>query len=141
MGGAIRLFAAAETMGVAEGIETALSAALIFKMPVWAVTSERLLRQWEPPTSAKRITVFGDNDANFVGQAAAYDLANKLVLRKRLSVKVEIPMTEGWDWNDVIRDSQRDEALAVYEKAKLAMQELRAQDSAAQSTGEPVSDT
>jgi len=139
IGGAIRLFEAAETMGVAEGIETALSAALIFKMPVWAVTSERLLREWIPPATAKQVTVFGDNDKNYIGQAAAYDLASRLVLRKGLDVKVEIPMTEGWDWNDVIRDNQRDEAVATYEKSKLAMQELRSQNSAAQSAGEPIS--
>jgi putative DNA primase/helicase len=139
IGGAIRLFDAAETMGVAEGVETALSAAMIFKMPVWAVTSERLLREWIPPATAKQVTVFGDNDKNYIGQAAAYDLASRLVLRKGLDVKVEIPMTEGWDWNDVIRDNQRDEAVATYEKSKLAMQELRSQNSAAQSAGEPIS--
>jgi putative DNA primase/helicase len=140
LGGAIRLFAAEPTMGVAEGIETALSASLIFKMPVWAVTSERLLRQWEPPATAKHVTVFGDNDKNYVGHSAAYDLANRLVLRQKLDVRVEIPMTEGWDWNDVIKDNQRDEAPAQYERDKLAMQKLRSQDSAAQSAGEPVSD-
>ena len=104
VGGAIRLSEPARVMGVAEGIETALSATLLFKMPVWATTSERLLREWRPPTGAQVITVFGDNDKNYVGQAAAYDLAKRLVLRKGYDVQVKIPEVDGWDWNDVLKN-------------------------------------
>jgi putative DNA primase/helicase len=101
-GGAIRLGEPRAAMGVAEGVETALAAALISKMSVWAVTSERLLRDWIPPPDVKHITVFGDNDANYVGQAAAYALANRLVLKGH-EVVVAIPSEPGWDWNDVLR--------------------------------------
>jgi putative DNA primase/helicase len=124
-GGAIRLFEPAHTMGVAEGIETALSAALILKIPVWATMSERLLRRWQPPTRAKRIVVFGDNDENFVGQSAAYELASRLVLRQGCEVKVLIPQNRGRDWNDVLRDNVLSEIL--YAKEQFA--------------GQPVSDT
>jgi putative DNA primase/helicase len=102
-GGAIRLGEPDVTMGVAEGIESALSAAKIFKMPVWAVTSEQMLQNWEPPQIARRIYVFGDNDANYVGQTAAYVLAKRLNKEnKDRAVEVKIPEVEGFDWNDVL---------------------------------------
>jgi putative DNA primase/helicase len=106
LGGAIRLGEAAITMGVAEGIESALSAAKLFKMPVWAVTSERMLQNWEPPQIARRIYVFGDNDANYVGQTAAYLLAKKITKEnEERTVEVKIPEIEGFDWNDVLTGS------------------------------------
>jgi putative DNA primase/helicase len=101
-GGAIRLFDADLCMGIAEGIETALSAALLFRMPVWATTSELMLRAWQPPPGAKRITIFGDYD-RFVGQRAAYELAWRLS-REDFHVTVEIPPTPDWDWNDVLKN-------------------------------------
>jgi putative DNA primase/helicase len=106
-GGAIRLSDPELCMGVAEGIETALSASVIFKMPVWACANEGMLRAWQPPEGAKRITIFGDNDSSFVGQAAAYFLAWRLG-RANYHVTVEIPMTPDMDWNDVLRDQQND---------------------------------
>jgi putative DNA primase/helicase len=112
-GGAIRLGEAAEAMGVAEGIETALAAAQRFSMPVWAATSANMLEKWQPPPEAKRITVFGDNDASFTGQAAAYELAKRLVheaVRDKVEreVQVLIPPRAGTDWAD--------EALSAWAK-------------------------
>jgi len=105
-GGAVRLGAIAETMGIAEGVETALSARELFGMTVWAATSDRLLAAWEPPPEAKRITIFGDNDENHAGQMAAHTLANRLILEARRTkiervVTVEIPHGVK-DWNDVL---------------------------------------
>ena len=106
-GGAVRLFEAAEDMGIAEGIETALSARQMFGMPVWATTTEGLLQKWQPPAIAKRICIFGDNDLNYVGQAAAYVLAKRLMLEAQRDnverdVMVMIPDIAGFDWNDAI---------------------------------------
>jgi putative DNA primase/helicase len=106
-GGAIRLGDPDLCMGIAEGIETALAASIIFKMPVWATTSELMLQRWQPPEGAKRITIFGDNDSSLVGQAAAYILGKGL-LRENYHVTVEIPHTNDWDWNDVLRDQHND---------------------------------
>lgn len=106
-GGAIRLGCAAEVMGVAEGIETALSASRLYRMPVWATTSELLLSKWLPPSKAKHIAIFGDNDKNFVGQSAAYALAKRLMFEANKEkiereVEVHIPAIPGFDWNDVL---------------------------------------
>jgi putative DNA primase/helicase len=132
-GGAIQLGEARANMGIAEGIETALSAAMLFKMPVWATTSERLLREWQPPVIGKRITVFGDNDSNFIGQAAAYDLANRLV-RQDYSVNVQIPEQVDWDWNDVLQNEIKTERYPD-------LSPLRASDSVAEPAGQSVSGT
>ena len=100
-GSAVRLMDAAHLMGVAEGIETAMSASLMFDIPVWACLNGNLLAKWIPPEIAEEIVVFGDNDLNFTGQAKAYHLANRLEVQLKRLVKVMIPTKAGQDWNDV----------------------------------------
>jgi len=104
-GAAVRLGGVAETIGVAEGIETARAASLIYRIPVWPAINEVGLQAWQPPAGVKRVIVFGDNDPNFVGQSAAFMLARHLStddLKKRdLTVEVRIPSKTGDDWNDV----------------------------------------
>ncbi len=99
-GAAIRLAPAADALGIAEGIETALSASVLFGVPCWAAVSAGMLAAWQPPAEAKRIIIFGDNDANYVGQAAAYGLAGRLGSDDHV-VEVQIPANVGADWNDV----------------------------------------
>lgn len=97
-GAAIRLGEPAEVMGIAEGIETALSASLIWGMPVWAGLNAGMVMQWQPPAEAKEIHIFGDNDANFAGQSSAYALAHRLS-HEGLDARVQLPDEPG-DWND-----------------------------------------
>ena len=98
-GGAIRLFEPKNnTIGIAEGIETALAATQIADIPCWSAVSSTLLKSFVPPDYIKRIVIFGDNDANFCGQAAAYHLANRLYNADRV-VEVELP-PNGKDFND-----------------------------------------
>lgn len=105
-GGAVRLYPAAETMGIAEGIETAIAAKMITGMPVWAALNTALLSTWEPPAIAKKIFIFGDRDSNFAGQAAAYGLARRLK-GKGVDVTVDLPGGVDVDWNDVWLEMQR----------------------------------
>jgi putative DNA primase/helicase len=102
-GSAVRLAPAAETMGVAEGIETALAAAKLFGMPVWAALSDNGVAKFEPPVIAEHLVIFGDNDDNMAGQRAAYALASRL----RIKVEVKIPDATGTDWNDALRSGGR----------------------------------
>jgi putative DNA primase/helicase len=104
-GGAIRLAPPSPTMGIAEGVETALAAWQRFGHPVWATTSEVLLQRWVPPPEARHVIVYGDNDLNFVGQRAAYILAARLVHdaikdKVDLQVEVRVPDKAGSDWAD-----------------------------------------
>ena len=60
-GGAVRLAAAGPSLGLAEGVETALAASMIFRMPVWATCgAARLGRVWIPDI-VERIVIYGDN--------------------------------------------------------------------------------
>ena len=83
-GAAIRLGPAGDVLGIAEGIETALSVTALFGVPCWAAVSAAMLAAWQPPPEAKRIIVFGDNDPNYAGQSAAYALARVHRAGKRL---------------------------------------------------------
>ena len=86
-------------LGIAEGIETAMSAGRLFEIPVWAVLNAVMMEKWKPPVGCERVAIFGDNDKNFRGQMAAYTLANRLAL-VGLDVEVSIPPETGTDWND-----------------------------------------
>lgn len=102
-GGAIRLFPASETMGIAEGIETALACKEKFGVNTWASYSANHLEQFEPPKECKKLMVFGDCDPSFAGQKAAYNLANRLKSKarfKHIEVEVLIPEIIGTDWAD-----------------------------------------
>lgn len=103
-GGAIRLAKIrTEVLGIAEGIETALSVNQLFGVPCWAATSAAMLKCWQPPEGKgiKKVIVFGDNDSNGVGQKAAESLRVRLQ-SEGFEVEVRIPDVEGWDWNDVL---------------------------------------
>lgn len=99
-GGAIRLFDEGEVLGVAEGIETALAAAKIDDIPVWACANANMLEKWRPPEGVEWVHIYADNDMNYTGQASAYKLANKLSLAG-VKVQVLVPDIFG-DWNDVL---------------------------------------
>lgn len=99
-GASVRLSPPAEELGIAEGIETALSASAMFSVPCWSALNARLLQDWLPPSEARRVIVFGDNDESWTGQEAAYALAKRLAA-KGLAVDVQIPPNAGDDWNDV----------------------------------------
>ncbi len=102
-GGLIRLGEPRDVLGIAEGIETALSAGMLFKMPVWSAVSVGGFQYFtKMPAGVKKIVVFGDNDRSFVGQAGAYALAARLHRdNPGLEIQVELPKVEGFDWNDV----------------------------------------
>ncbi len=97
-GAAIRLTPVSRTLGVAEGIETALAASELFEVPVWSCISTTGIESFEPPEGVEHIVIFADNDANFAGQAAAYRAAHRLAL-KGIEVEVVIPPSVG-DWLD-----------------------------------------
>ena len=101
-GSAIRLGPVAEVMGIAEGIETALSASAMYDIPVWSSINANGLSNWSPPSGVKKVMIFADNDESFTGQKHSYDLANRLKCVNKLDVEVLMPESVGYDWNDVL---------------------------------------
>jgi putative DNA primase/helicase len=106
-GAAVRLFPHGDDLGIAEGLETAISATVLTDVPCWAALNEVCLRKWLPPAGVKRVIIFGDNDENYAGQAAAFHLARKIRSSSRTGeppppmVEVRIPPDVGDDWNSV----------------------------------------
>lgn len=101
-GSAIRLFAPERHLGIAEGIETALSAAKLFNVPVWASINATMMEKWIPPEGTEQVAIYADADRTYTGQKSAYILANKLTI-KGFSVSVTMPPNIGEDWNDVLK--------------------------------------
>ena len=99
-GSAIRLSPPAAELGVAEGIETAIAASILFKVPTWSTICADMLKTFEPPAGVSRLLICGDNDTNHVGQTAAHALAARLA--SRMTVEVRIPDRPGTDWNDAL---------------------------------------
>jgi putative DNA primase/helicase len=100
-GGAIRLFDPGDTLGIAEGPETAIAAYQRDGVPTWAGISSTILEAFQPPAGVRCVVVFGDNDLSFEGQRAAYSLARRLV-REGYGVDVRIPPKPNTDWLDIL---------------------------------------
>lgn len=113
-GAAIRLGPYTDTLGIAEGIETALTCAVCFGIPTWAAVNANMLAKWRPPEVVEKVFIFGDNDKSFTGQLAAYKLAFNLErnFKDKYKIRVVIPRAQGADWNDMFnligRDATRD---------------------------------
>lgn len=99
-GSAVRLGPLQERLGIAEGIETAICAGKLHGLPVWAAISANGILAWQPPEGVRSVVIFGDNDSNFTGHAAAYEKGRAL-RAKGLDVEILIPPIEGQDWADV----------------------------------------
>jgi hypothetical protein len=122
-GGAVRLGGLARKIGLAEGVETALGAALLtgLKFPVWATLSTSGLVGIELPLSVEHAVVFPDGDApirkhgrEFVatvpaGRKAANTLRTRL-LAEGLAVTIAAEPGIGQDYNDLWLKHSREPA-------------------------------
>ncbi len=98
---AARLYDPTPTLGIAEGIETAISAYRLFGVNTWAALNTALLEKFNPPEGTERLIIYGDHDFNYAGHKAAYTLAHR-VAKMGIRVHVKIPEEPGTDWNDVL---------------------------------------
>jgi putative DNA primase/helicase len=88
------------TLGVAEGIETALACYLASGIPTWSCVSASGIKSFQWPDGLQSLVIFSDNDASGVGQSAARDLAGRAAAAG-LECRVLIPGGVGTDWLDV----------------------------------------
>lgn len=87
------------TLGVAEGIETALACYLASGIPTWSCVSASGIKSFQWPDGLQSLVIFGDNDASGVGQSAARDLAGRAAAAG-LECRVLIPQIISNDWLD-----------------------------------------
>jgi putative DNA primase/helicase len=85
-------------MGIGEGLETAISAAVLHEIPVWAALNTSLLAKFTPPADIERLIVFADND--LPGMKAAAALLERL--QGQVRVEIRSPPAPHKDWNDVL---------------------------------------
>jgi DNA primase len=100
-GGAVRLGGTAPRLGLAEGIETALSATALFGLPCWATLGTERFRLVELPAEVRELFLFLDHDA---GGRRAERLAREAFAGLQ-RLHVHYPERPGDDWNDVLRAS------------------------------------
>jgi hypothetical protein len=102
-GGSVHLGAAAQTMGVCEGIETGLAAQQLYDEPVWAClsTAGMVNIQLPPLPMAETVFIYVDNDANHAGLIAGQKLAQRLHFEGR-TPNFMMPDQVGWDYADVL---------------------------------------
>lgn len=99
--GAVILAEASDWLGLAEGIETAMSAMALFDLPVWATLGSERFDQIAVPESVTNLVLFADNDiAGEIGAAHA----EHAYARPWRTISTEWPPTGYKDWNDVLRE-------------------------------------
>lgn len=95
------------TLGLAEGIETALAVMLMTGEPAWAAISAGMMERFEPPPDVEHLTIWADRDRSETGERAAKRLALRLKDRG-VTTQVVVPEQEipagvsGIDWLDVL---------------------------------------
>lgn len=98
--GAVRLGGSAQRLGLAEGIETALSASTLFKLPCWATLGTERFGLVSLPADVRELVLFLDHDQG--GRRAEY-LAREAF--GHLRIETYVPPHPGDDWNDVVMRS------------------------------------
>ena len=92
---AVRLGGAGDTLGLAEGVETALSVSELFNVPCWATLGVERFAKIEIPPTVKRLHFFADGKDGKAERAAQ-------CFARRFTVRVHHP-DDGGDYNDALR--------------------------------------
>ncbi|MBF0391339.1 MAG: toprim domain-containing protein [Alphaproteobacteria bacterium] len=97
---------AAGTIGISEGLETALAVTMGSGMPCWASLSWTFMRGFVPPSGVNQVVIWADLDAKGVGQRYAAETQQAL-MQRGVACQVRLPNlpiptgAKGVDWNDV----------------------------------------
>lgn len=101
--GAVRLrWPVKDTLGLAEGIENALSVMQMYALPCWSTQGARYV--CDIPEHVRKIVIFADHGT--AGEKAAEDGRRRYSAQGR-TVEVRLPYHgDGWqgDWNDLARE-------------------------------------
>ena len=98
----IRLMEAKKTLGLAEGIETALSASQLYNVPVWSTINSGFMKKFRAPKGITKLYIFADNDKSGTGHAASFECARANLAAKNDVVDVTIVWPDSVsDFNDL----------------------------------------
>ena len=92
------------------GWKSVLSAMVLLNIKCGAAVLGPNLKGLVLPATARRIHIAADNDET--GRGAA-EYTARLWRQRGLCVRVSMPDEEGWDFNDVLRDSLRESSERV----------------------------
>ena len=98
--GAVMLAPANDTLGLTEGIETAMSAILLLDIPVWATLGNERLAHIAIPDTITRLILLPDNDRG--GRIGAAKATEVYAMPGR-TIETLWPPAGFNDWNDVLR--------------------------------------
>lgn len=104
-----------ERLGVSEGIETALSAAILNDLPAHAAIDSGKLIHFSPPLGVHTLFIFADDDP--AGRHSAESLKQRLAIERRdMRVSIRYPRQmgamPGMDWNDLLLQGAPQKHLA-----------------------------
>lgn len=98
--GAVMLAPATDRLGLAEGVETALSAMILLGIPVWATLGNERLAHIAIPDTVTHLILLPDNDwGGRIGVARALDA----YVAPGRTIETLRPPAGFNDWNDVLR--------------------------------------
>lgn len=98
--GAVRLASATDTLGIAEGVETAMSAMILLGIPVWAALGNERFPHLFIPQAVSRLILLPDND--HAGRLAV-PRATEAHAAPGRHIETIWPWGGRNDWNDVLR--------------------------------------
>ncbi|WP_420497821.1 DUF7146 domain-containing protein [Xenorhabdus khoisanae] len=115
---AVRLFPVDSTLGIAEGIETALSCKQIYGVNTWSTMNAGYMAKFIAPRGVKHLIVFADNDWSATGHAAAMECARKNLKTNNDVEKVSVRWPDHGDFNDMLQNGDEARELVFMKKAR-----------------------
>ncbi|MBI6550145.1 toprim domain-containing protein [Xenorhabdus sp. VLS] len=115
---AIRLFPVDSTLGIAEGIETALSCKQVYGVNTWSAMNAGHMAKFIAPMGVKHLIVFADNDWSATGHAAAHECARKNLVANNDIEKVSVRWPDIGDFNDLLQNGDEARELVFMKKQR-----------------------
>ncbi|MCW7547141.1 toprim domain-containing protein [Photorhabdus sp. APURE] len=115
---AIRLFPVSSALGIAEGVETALSCKQIYGVNTWSVVNTNYMKRFLVPNGVKHLIIFADMDWNAAGHDAAMECAHKNLLANNELEKVSVRWPDHGDFNDTLIDGDEVRELVFMKKQR-----------------------
>lgn len=112
---AIRMFPVDSTLGIAEGIETALSCKQVYGINTWAAMDAGGMEKFIAPRGVKTLVIFADYDIrSATGHDAAFRCARSNLNSNNDVERIRVLWCDSGDFNDLIRDGCEVRELPFY---------------------------